>query len=305
MAYVDMYIPRPMCPHISARNNHILREASASLLVPTVMGNAKASTSGNEQQCGSHAFPFINQALYNLADVVSPEATINTMGFVIFLIIVGVIAYFWLSQDSPEVKKRGKNRTADQKTALRYFLNEGCMRKKPSDEDYDALVAKMKTEKHLGDMQVALEKLGIDESEVTEVKPIHLEGYLFGDKNSYSKVGKDGVVRSSKYQASWIFCSATHVYLYQYTFNTDEDGKKIATEEYCYKDITNFSTSSDTVETPFWDPKKKETFLKNVDSTRFRITVPGDSLYCVMAQTDENEAAVRGLKAKLRDKKTN
>lgn len=227
------------------------------------------------------------------------------MGFIIFLVIVGVGAYFWLSQDSSEVKQRGKNRSSEQKLALRYFLNDGCLQKKPSDQAYDELVASMIAEKKLTDPQTALDKLGVDESEVTEVKPIYLDGYVFGDKNTYAKVGNDGLWRSSKYQASWIFCSATHVYLYQYTFNTDEDGKKVVTEEYFYKDITNFSASSDTVETPYWDKKQKKIVLKNVDSTRFRITVPGNSLYCVMAQTDENEAAVKGLKTKLREKKTN
>ncbi len=226
------------------------------------------------------------------------------MGFVIFLIIVAVIGYFWLSQDSSEVKQRGKNRTPEQKMTLRYFLNDGCLQKKPSDEEYDNLVRKMIAERNLNNPQTALDKLGVDADEVTEVKPLFLEGYVFGDKNSYAKVGKDNEWRSSKYQVSWIFCSATHVYLYQYTFNTDEDGKKVATEEYFFKDITNFSSSSDTVETPYWDKKQKKVVLKNVDSTRFRITVPGDSLYCVMAQTDENEAAVKGLKAKLREKKT-
>ena len=145
------------------------------------------------------------------------------MGFIIFLIIVGVGVYFWLSQDSPEVKKqlKLKKRTADQKLALRYFLNDGCLQKKPSDQEYDALVNKMIAEKKVTDMQIALDKLGVDESEVTEVKPLFLEGYVFGDKNSYSKEGRDGKWRSSKYQVSWIFCSATHVYLYQYRFNTD------------------------------------------------------------------------------------
>lgn len=226
------------------------------------------------------------------------------MGFIIFLVVVCVLGYFWMSQDSSEVKQRSKNRSDEQKMALRYFLNEGCLQKKPTDEAYDALVASMVAQKKLADPQTALDKLGVDESEVTEVKPLFLDGYVFGDKNTYAKVGKDGLWRSSKYQVSWIFCSATHVYLYQYTFNTDEDGKKVATEEYFYKDITNFSASSDTVETPYWDKKQKKILLQNVDSTRFRITVPGDSLYCVMAQTDDNEAAVKGLKAKLREKKT-
>ena len=225
------------------------------------------------------------------------------MGYIILLIVI-VGVYFWLAMDSPEVRKRGKNRSPEQKMALRYFLNDGIFQKKPSDQDYDALIRSMIDEKNLTNPQVALDKLGVDESEVTEVKPMFLEDYVFGDKDSYAKIGKDGQWRSSKYQVSWIFCSATHVYLYQYTFNTDEDGKKITTEEYFYKDITNFSASSDTVETPYWDKKKKEFVLKNVDSTRFRITVPGDSIYCVMDQTEENETAVKGLKAKLREKKT-
>ena len=71
------------------------------------------------------------------------------MGFVIFLIIVAVIGYFWLSQDSSEVKQRGKNRTPEQKMALRYFLNDGCLQKKPSDEEYDNLVRKMIAERNL------------------------------------------------------------------------------------------------------------------------------------------------------------
>lgn len=226
------------------------------------------------------------------------------MGFIIFLIIVVVIGYFWLSQDSAEVKRRAKGRSDEQKMSLRYFLNDGCLQKKPSDEVYDALIDSMIAEKKLTDPQTALDKLGIDESEVTEVKPLYLSGYVFGNKNSYSKCGKDDVWRSSQYQVSWIFCSDTHVYIYQYTFNTDEDGKKVATEEYFYKDITNFSTSSDTVETPFWDNKQKKFVLKNVETSRFRITVPGDSMYCGMKQSDEAEAAIKGLKAKLREKKT-
>lgn len=226
------------------------------------------------------------------------------MGFIIFLIVVAVIGYFWLSQDSPEVKKRSKNRPASQKMALRYFLNDGCLQKKPSDQEYDELVCSMIAERNLMNPQTALDKLCVDESEVTEVKPLLLEGYVFGDNNTYAKVGKDDRLRSSKYQVSWIFCSATHLYLYQFSFCTDEDGKKITTEEYFYKDITNISASSDTVETPFWNRKEGKFVLKNVDSTRFRITVPGDSLYCVMDQTEETEAAIKGLKAKLREKKT-
>ena len=187
--------------------------------------------------------------------------------------------------DSTWVKDRIKGRNDDQKAVIRYFCNEpACLSKKPmTDEEYDSMVLKVLNSNDY--KQKALGKIGLDEDQVQEIEPVHFEGYQF-DKQSLTKLGKDGKYRSSKYQVSWLFFSATQVYLYQNTFNMDEDGKKESTEEYFYRDITNFSTSSDTVETPFYDAKKDETFLKNVDSNRFAITVPGDKFYCSLEQDD-------------------
>ena len=169
-----------------------------------------------------------------------------------------------------------------------------------SDAEYDAMVLSVLNSNDF--KQKALNKIGLDEDQVKEIEPVHFEGFQF-DKNSLTKQGDDGKYRSSKYQVSWLFFSATQVYLYQNTFNMDEDGKKESTEEYFYKDITNFSTSADTVETPFYDKKKNETFLKNVDSNRFALTVPGDKFYCSMEQNDYTERAIQGMKAMLREKK--
>ena len=95
--------------------------------------------------------------------------------------------------------------------------------------------------------------------------------------------------------------------MYQYTFNMDEDGKKESTEEYFYKDITNFSTASDTVEKEVLEKvscKGEATYTrKNVDSNRFAMVVPGDKFYCSMEQSDYTERAIQGMKAKLREKK--
>lgn len=127
------------------------------------------------------------------------------------------------------------------------------------DEEYEALVAKKI--KSMDFKQKALNKIGLDESELQEIEPVSFEGYWFDEKKTFSKDGKDKKWRSSAYQISWLFFSSTQVYLYQYTFNLDEDGKMEKTEEYFYKDITNFQTISDTIETPIWDPKKIKVFL--------------------------------------------
>ena len=175
-----------------------------------------------------------------------------------------------------------------------------------TDAEYDAMVrAKLNS---MDVKKKALAKIGLDESQVNEIEPVHFEGFLFDERNAYALLGKDRVWRSSAYQISWIFFSDTQVYVYQYTFNMDEDGKKEATEEYFYKDITNFSTVSDSVEKEVVDKVSctgKTTYVrKSVDSNRFALVVPGDKFYCSMEQSDYTERAIQGMKAKLREKKS-
>ena len=226
---------------------------------------------------------------------------------VVFIIIAIVVLYCVYKKntynDSKWVKERIKGRTDSQKAVIRYFCNEpACLAKSPiSDAEYDEMVAQV-----IGSCdfkQKALDKIGMDEDELKEIEPVHFEGYQFED--AFAKQGKDNKWRSSKYQLSWLFFSTNQLFLYQYTFNMDEDGKKEATEEYFYKDITNFSTSSDTVETSVYNAKTDKDELVNVNSNRFAITVPGDKFYCSLEQSDYTEQSIRGMKSLLRDKKNN
>jgi len=227
------------------------------------------------------------------------------MGFIIVLILIGVGVYFYKSSsmsDPSEVKNRYKNRNDEQKKVIRYFAVEGCLSKTMNDAQYDELVKTTISKQDF--KKKALEKIGLDESELKEIDPVHFEGWAYGNNISYAKRGKDGNWRSSAYQISWLFFSSTQVYLYQNTIHFDKDDKKVATEEYFYKDITNFSTSTDTVETPYWDPKQKKSLLENIDSNRFALTVPGDKFYCSLEQNDYTERAIQAMKAKLREKKS-
>lgn len=227
------------------------------------------------------------------------------MGFIIVVILIGVGVYFYKSSsmsDPSEVKERYKNRNDEQKKVIRYFAVEGCLSKTMNDAQYEELVKTTISKQDF--KKKALEKIGLDESELKEIDPVHFEGWAYGNNISYAKRGKDGNWRSSAYQISWLFFSSTQVYLYQNTIHFDKDDKKVATEEYFYKDITNFSTSTDTVETPYWDPKQKKSLLENIDSNRFALTVPGDKFYCSLEQNDYTERAIQAMKAKLREKKS-
>jgi hypothetical protein len=210
-----------------------------------------------------------------------------------------------------EKKQVLKGRTPEQQKAIEYFCGSGgCLSSGTSDEEYEGMV--MAKAKSIDFKKKALDKIGLDESEVNEVAPIHFEDYWWGDSSGDNnkfevKRGKDGVWRTTAYQITWLFFSATQVYVYQYTFHMDEDAKKERTEEYFYKDITNFSTTSDSVEKEVVDKVscQGEASYKrtNVDTNRFALIVPGDKFYCAMKQNDYTEKAIQGMKAKLREKK--
>jgi hypothetical protein len=209
--------------------------------------------------------------------------------------------------DKNQIKQLCKGRTADQQKVIRYFLGGGgCLSSSITDDEYDAMVRAVA--KGTDFRLKALNKIGLDESELREIEPVHFEGYRFDEKRGFAKWGKDRIWRSSMYQISWIFFSATQVYVYQYTFNMDEDGKKEATEEYFYKDITNFSTASDTIEKEDVIEKVncngEVTYKRtNVETNRFALVVPGDKFYCSMEKNDYTERSIQAMKAKLREKK--
>lgn len=223
-------------------------------------------------------------------------------------IITGMVAGAAINAASKqaEMKSKLKGRTPEQQKVIKYFYGSGgCLTKGLTDEEYESMV--MAKAKSIDFKKKAINKIGMDEDQLKEVPPVHFEDYLFDGKNVYARCGVDGKWRSSAYQVSWLFFSSTQVYLYQYTFNMDEDGKKEATEEYFYKDITNFSTSVDTVEKETVEKVScsgKTSYVRtNVETSRFALIVPGDKFYCAMKQSDYVEKAIQGMKAKLREKK--
>jgi len=230
------------------------------------------------------------------------------MGFIIVLVALVALWVWWKKShynDSPGVKERIKGRNAEQQAIIRYFCNQpSCLSKKPiSDDEYEETVRNFLSSNDF--KKKALNKIGLDEDQVKEIEPVHFEGYFFPEKRGYfTKVGNDGILRSSAYQVTWLFFSDTQLYVYQYTNWFDRDDRNERTEEYFYKDVTNFAAVSDTEEVPQWDPKLDKDVLVTANTNRFAITVPGDRFYCSMEQNDYTERAIQGMKAKLREKKS-
>jgi hypothetical protein len=212
-----------------------------------------------------------------------------------------------MGTSSVELKSVLQGRTPDQQKVIKYFMApEGCFSKNISDEEYDQLVQSKYQSLNL--KQRALDKTGVDESQVNEIPPCEFKHWHY-DKNTFQKRGKDGRFRSSAYQVTWLLFSDKQVYVYQYTFNMNEDGKKERTEEYFYKDITNFSTSSESEEKEYWEAGKgclnkiPTVTRKNIDHDVFYLIVPGDKFGCDIASVEDSSNIIQAMKAKLREKK--
>lgn len=205
-----------------------------------------------------------------------------------------------------EIKKLCKGRTPEQQAVIKYFVTGGCLNKVMTDQEYDALVQQKVNSMNF--KQKALKKIGLDESEVSEIPPVFFGGYYFDEKRTYAKLGQDRIYRSSAYQVSWLFFSDSQVYLYQYTLNMDEDSKREITEEYFYKDVTSIATTSDTVEKNDVLEKvncKGEGIYsrRTIDTDYFKLATSGGSFLCAMKRGSVSEDVIQGMKAKLREKK--
>ena len=211
---------------------------------------------------------------------------------------MGVSDFTQLQQIKARLKKGA---TADQKTAINYFLPEkGCigMLTKVKDETYDVVVQNLVASSN--SYKRAIAKIGLDEDELKEIPPVTLYGYE-DSNDALTRTTATGAFRSDRYAITHLFFSATQVYMYKLILSTTSSEKKERTEEYFYKDITNFSTADETVETWTYKGCSPMPTKTHVNTQQFSLIVPGDKFSCFT--TGDIEQQVRAMKNKLREKK--
>ncbi|WP_409969080.1 hypothetical protein RFF05_03755 [Bengtsoniella intestinalis] len=194
------------------------------------------------------------------------------------------------------IQEACRGKTEEQKKVIEYFVKqEGCFSKNMTSDEYLALVAKKKDSMNF--RSIAINKIGLDEDEINEIPPVKFEGFVF--KNAYSKSLPSGNYISSSYQVAWLFFSSTQVYIYRHTFNMDDSKKNESTDEFFYKDVTSFSTSTQTETSRNVAGQSIE-----VPTNKFCMVVPGDKLYVSMDGVEDAESIVQAMKQKLREKKS-
>ncbi len=209
-------------------------------------------------------------------------------------------------QQEMQMLLRGKN--SEQQAIIKFFYGAsgGCMSSGMTVEEY-----RQKVRARLNGMDtksMALRKLGIDEEEVQEIAPVTFEGYVFNDKvdNLVARASTNTWV-SSEYMITWLFFGEREVFIYQYSFSMTSDSKKENTMQYFYQDVTNFTASSETYQKLVAESSGcmggTQYMQASANADEFKIVVPGDTLRCSMTPTDSTDAAIRGMRNKLREMK--
>jgi len=220
------------------------------------------------------------------------------MGCLGSLLGFGVSAGTDLVMNQAKVKQALRGKTADQQRVIKYFTSFGCLSSLTGlkDSGFDELLTSKRASFDF--KKQALNKIGLDASEVNEIAPICLEGF---EDSEFDKVGSDGKWRSAAYQVTHLFFSSTQVYMHKMVFHLDKDSKEERTEEYFYKDITNFSTSTSSVETISTSGCTNKVSRTSIEVKEFALIVPGDKFTCTTQQDVERQ--IQAMKAKLREKK--
>lgn len=208
--------------------------------------------------------------------------------------------------------KAGKN--PEQQKVIDFFFGQaqngcGCLGggNSMSMNEYINLV-QQKVNK-LDTRRQAIEKIGLDESEISEIAPISLASFVFDD-DVHVKV-ENGVAVSSQYALTWIFFSATQIYTYKYIFDTTSDNTWEFTNDFFYTDVTCLSTCRRVKEKIDAHMGKGclsggiQYVHNNYVVDVFEIIVPNTSYSFSMRNGEAYESSIQAAKAMLREKKFN
>ena len=217
-----------------------------------------------------------------------------------------------------------KGKTEDQCKCIDFFLGTadtqaansgcGCLKKAVSGgwsiDDYCAHVDKIVNSLNL--KQRAIEKIGLDESQISEIPPILLSSFRRGENLYYKTNANHTKFVTNKYSVTWIFFSATQIYTYTYEFDTTSDNSLENTRDFFYSDVTCIRTEHEVEENIYEvnakgcgcsKPKESKYVHQNRHWDTLQITVPSDS-YSFYCRTNETiEQSIQAAKAMIREKK--
>ena len=204
--------------------------------------------------------------------------------------IIILLLFWWLSLIFFLIKNSKAKKEIEQWEAAYQYRSDNWRK------EFDAFYKKAEAAMDLKNK--GMQKLGIVEEQIIDVKPF----YIYGPKHDGYYINyTDGTCRSSMYEYTYIFFTEDQVLFYTRDLNLlDLSKKKESTQEYFYQDITSISTSTVSKEVK---NQLKEGKTEEVETEAFLIIVPGDKQSLAYTGNDLTNESVKGMKNLLRNKK--
>jgi hypothetical protein len=197
--------------------------------------------------------------------------------------------------DSTELKKEYKDKTMDEKNALRYFKAYFNLPLAITDEEYEAMIVKTLPSEEL--RETGMNNMGIEEADIQLATPIAFRSFVY-DQDTLEIKGRDGSWRSNDPQHTWLFFGKHQIYVYSASMLMDSSIKQQSTQEIFYKDITSIRTEQLSRE------KVEGDIVYRLSYYKFTILFSGDSLSLTLPiLTDENDKKIRAMRNLLRETK--
>ena len=122
-------------------------------------------------------------------------------------------------------------------------IQSGNVNRGITDEDMDGNAMDLVPENLY---EMALYKLNLDESQISEVDPVYFEDYYIDEdnENQCRATGRDGVVRTPEYRATWLFGTPNKLCIYRCIIDLLQGSYTEIDDAYFWKNITKLSNST-------------------------------------------------------------
>ena len=165
--------------------------------------------------------------------------------------------------------------------------------KKVTDEMYDAIVDRVLKGQNVE--KRALSILGLDPTEVSEVRPIVIDGYDYVNATQV-KLGKDQKWRSNMYSVTMLYFCRAELYTYKFRFCVTDDRTWDSSDMYFYDDIVSVSTASETL--------KINGGRDKIDSSAIKLTTSGGTTFSASIRNVAGaQRSFDAMRAYLKDRK--
>lgn len=169
-------------------------------------------------------------------------------------------------------------------------------RKLMTDEEYEKIV-KEKIES-MDMISLGLKRLGLDGSQIEEIKPIVLTDKAMTDTSLRVYNKTDGTLHSSTQCVTLLYFTDSQMFVYKIQFDMCCNEQKEWMSEFFYEDICDISTHVEKSVLTVSEEQKIE-----YSTVEFEIIASNSSIGFVLQGDDANIGSIQGMKQKIRDKR--